>query len=141
MNNSIFGESGIQITVFLILIPVLAGLLIAIVKTYSTYKNLKNRRKLFEFNKKIETLTPEELEFFPSIGEINLILYWLLYFLVAFRHQCRRIFRDQIRSTRCRSYQLVKFWAASASSYQYGVLGLGLFCHGWTFLLRHPTGK
>ena len=66
MNNSIFGESGIQITVLLILIPVLAGLVIAIVKTYSTYKNLKNQRKLFEFNKKIETLTPEELDFYEK---------------------------------------------------------------------------
>lgn len=66
MNNSIFGESGIQITVLLILIPVLAGLVIAIVKTYSTYKNLKNQRKLFEFNKKIETLTPDELDFYEK---------------------------------------------------------------------------
>lgn len=62
MNNSIFGESGIQITVFLILLPVLAGLVIAIVKTYSTYKDLRNRRKLFEFNKKLEKLTPEEIQ-------------------------------------------------------------------------------
>ena len=66
MNNSIFGESGIQITLLLILIPVLAGLVIAIVKTYSTYMDLKNRRKLFEFNKKIENLTPEELEFYEK---------------------------------------------------------------------------
>ena len=66
MNNSIFGESGIQITVFLILIPVLVGLLIAVVKTYGTYKEMKNRRKLFEFNKKIESLSPEELKFYEK---------------------------------------------------------------------------
>lgn len=61
MNNSILGESGIQITVLLILFPILAGLVIAIVKTYSSYKNLKNRRRLFEFNKKVQSLSPEEL--------------------------------------------------------------------------------
>ena len=66
MNNSIFGESGIQITLLLILIPVLAGLVIAIVKTYSTYKDLRNRRKLFDVNKKIEKLTPEELDFYEK---------------------------------------------------------------------------
>lgn len=61
MNNSIFGESGIQITVFLILLPLLVGLVIAIVKTYGTYKQLKQRRKLAEFRKKIQTLSEEEL--------------------------------------------------------------------------------
>ncbi len=61
MNNSIFGESGIQITVFLILLPLLVGLVIAIVKTYGTYKQLKQRRKLTEFQKKIQTLSEQEL--------------------------------------------------------------------------------
>lgn len=58
MNNSIFGESGIQITVLLILLPVLAGLIIAIVKTYGTYKK---GRRLAEFRKRIQNLSPEEL--------------------------------------------------------------------------------
>ncbi len=62
MNNSIFGESGIQITLVLILLPVLVGLILAIVKTYSTYKDLKARRKLAEFHKKIQHLSKEELE-------------------------------------------------------------------------------
>ena len=62
MNNSLFGESGIQITLVLVLIPILAGLLIAILKTYSTYKNLKSRRKLLDLEKKIKTLSPEEIQ-------------------------------------------------------------------------------
>ena len=62
MNNSLFGESGIQITLVLILLPILAGLLIAIVKTYSTYRNLKSRRELLDFEKKIKTLSPQEIE-------------------------------------------------------------------------------
>lgn len=69
MNNSIFGESGIQLTVLLILIPVLVGLLIAIIKTYSTYKDLKNRRKLLEFNKKIEKMSPAELQIYERRKE------------------------------------------------------------------------
>lgn len=69
MNNSIFGESGIQLTVLLILIPVLVGLLIAIIKTYSTYKELKNRRKLLEFNKKIEKMSPAELQIYERRKE------------------------------------------------------------------------
>ena len=62
MNNSLFGESGIQITLVLVLIPILAGLLIAILKTYSTYKNLKSRRELLDLEKKIKTLSPEEIQ-------------------------------------------------------------------------------
>ena len=62
MNNSLFGESGIQLTVLLILIPILVGLVIAIVKTYGTYKNLQGRKQLREFEKKIEKLSPEEIE-------------------------------------------------------------------------------
>ena len=62
MNNSLIGESGIQITLVLVLIPILAGLLIAILKTYSTYKNLKSRRKLLDLEKKIKTLSPEEIQ-------------------------------------------------------------------------------
>ena len=62
MNNSLIGESGIQITLVLVLIPILAGLLIAILKTYSTYKNLKSRRKLLDLEKKIKTLSSEEIQ-------------------------------------------------------------------------------
>nr|WP_311195375.1 hypothetical protein [Kaistella sp. 97-N-M2] len=52
MNNSLFGESGIQLTLLLIVIPVLVGLVIAVVKTFSTYKNLRARHQLREFEKK-----------------------------------------------------------------------------------------
>lgn len=62
MNNSLFGESGIQITVFLVIIPILAGLVIAIVKTYATYQKLRVRRKLFEFEKNVKHLSSEEIE-------------------------------------------------------------------------------
>lgn len=62
MNNSLFGESGIQMTVFLVLIPILVGLLIAIIKTYGTYKDLRATRQLRALEKKIQTLSPEEIE-------------------------------------------------------------------------------
>lgn len=62
MNNSLFGESGIQLTLLLILIPILTGLVIAILKTWGTYKNLVARKQLRDFDKKISTLSPEEIE-------------------------------------------------------------------------------
>lgn len=62
MNNSLFGESGIQMTVLLVLIPILAGLVIAIVKTYGTYKNLRGKRELRDFEKTLHTLSPEEIQ-------------------------------------------------------------------------------
>ena len=62
MKLSLFGESGIQITVLLILIPVLVGLLLAVIKLYSTYKYLKKRNELNAFNKKVAGLTDEEIE-------------------------------------------------------------------------------
>ncbi|WP_034691120.1 cbb3-type cytochrome c oxidase subunit I [Kaistella palustris] len=75
MNNSLFGESGIQMTLLLILIPVLVGLLIAVVKTYSTYKNLRNRRKLLEFEKRLESLSPaEEAEYERRKLEMDYII-------------------------------------------------------------------
>lgn len=66
MNNSIFGESGVQMTILLVLVPILAGLVIAIVKTYGTYKNLVGRKQLLEFEKKIKTLSPEEIEHYEK---------------------------------------------------------------------------
>lgn len=61
MNSSLFGESGIQLTLLLILLPILAGLLIAIVKTYGTYKNLRSKRQFLETQKKIKHLSAEEI--------------------------------------------------------------------------------
>lgn len=62
MNNSLFGESGIQLTVLLILLPIIGGLVIAIVKLYSTYLRLKQKQKLSKFTKSLEKLSPEEVE-------------------------------------------------------------------------------
>ncbi len=62
MNNSLINESGIQITVFLILIPVIVGLIIAILKLYSTYQNMKKKREFYDFQQKLENLTPSEIE-------------------------------------------------------------------------------
>ena len=85
MNNSIFGESGIQITFVLILVPVLVGLLIAIIKTFGTYKDLKNRRKLYEFNKKIDTLSSEELEVYEKrkIAATKILELFILKFITT----------------------------------------------------------
>ena len=66
MNNSIFGESGVQLTILLVVIPVLTGLIIAIVKTYGTFRNLRARKLLHDFEKKIENLSPEEIEEYES---------------------------------------------------------------------------
>ncbi|WP_304344505.1 cbb3-type cytochrome c oxidase subunit I [Chryseobacterium koreense] len=62
MNNSLFGESGVQLTLLLILIPILAGLVIAVIRTYGTYKDLQIRRELQDIHNKIKELTPEEVE-------------------------------------------------------------------------------
>ncbi|MEC5157159.1 cbb3-type cytochrome c oxidase subunit I [Chryseobacterium sp. MP_3.2] len=69
MNNALLGESGIQITLFLILIPVLAGLAIAVVKTYGTYKNLQKKRQYLDFQKKVANLSPEEIQEYEKRGE------------------------------------------------------------------------
>lgn len=62
MNNNLFGESGIQITLLLIILPIIVALIIGVVKLYSSYLNLKRRKELSEFSKKIESLTPDELK-------------------------------------------------------------------------------
>lgn len=59
---SLFAESGIQITLFLILLPIIVGLIIGVVKLYNTYLNLKKKEELYKFSKKLGTLSPEELE-------------------------------------------------------------------------------
>jgi len=69
MNNALLGESGIQITLFLILIPVIAGLAIAVVKTFSIYRNLQKKRQYLEFQKKISNLSPEEIQEYEKRGK------------------------------------------------------------------------
>ena len=66
MNNSLFGESGIQLTLVLVLIPVIAALVIAVVRTYAAYKNIRRRREYLEFQKKISRLTPEEIKVYEE---------------------------------------------------------------------------
>ena len=66
MNNSLFGESGIQLTLVLVLIPVIAALVIAVVRTYAAYKNIRKRREYLEFQKKISRLTPEEIKVYEE---------------------------------------------------------------------------
>lgn len=62
MNNNLFGESGIQITLLLILLPIIVALVIGVLKLYSSYLNLKKRKELSEFKKSLADLSPEELE-------------------------------------------------------------------------------
>lgn len=69
MNNALLGESGIQITLFLILILVLAGLAIAVVKTFGTYKTLQKKRQYLDFQKKVANLSPEEIQEYEKRGE------------------------------------------------------------------------
>ena len=69
MNNSLFGESGIQLTLFLILLPILVALLIAAVKLYATYLRLKKKQTLFRYGKNLDKISPEEIEKFRKRQE------------------------------------------------------------------------
>lgn len=62
MNNSLFGESGIQLTLLLIILPIIVALVIAVVKLYSVYLNVKKKQKLAKFSKTLDNLSDEELE-------------------------------------------------------------------------------
>ncbi|SFI48138.1 cbb3-type cytochrome c oxidase subunit I [Halpernia frigidisoli] len=66
MNNGLFGESGIQITLLLILLPIIVALIIGVVKLYNSYLNLKRRKELSDFTKNLGNLTPDELENFKK---------------------------------------------------------------------------
>ena len=89
MNNSIFGESGVQLTILLVVIPVLTGLIIAIVKTYGTFRNLRARKLLHDFEKKIENLSPEEItlldRILEQVDQLNLLKARARYTLNHFR--------------------------------------------------------
>lgn len=69
MNNNLFGQSGIQITLLLILLPIIAGLILGVIKLYNSYLSLKKRRELSEFSKKLGDLTPEELDAYQKRKE------------------------------------------------------------------------
>ncbi len=60
-SQGIWNESGILLTVFLIVIPLLAACTIAIVKAYGALSHFVKQRELDRFNKKLENLSPEEI--------------------------------------------------------------------------------
>ncbi|MBD98985.1 MAG: cytochrome oxidase subunit I [Verrucomicrobia bacterium] len=59
--NSIFNESGILITIALIMVPVLVGALLAYSKAIQVLKELNTKHKIKEFQKRIESLSEEEI--------------------------------------------------------------------------------
>lgn len=61
-NKNIFSEWGIIITIILIAIPIVMASIIVIVKAYAVIERYKKRKKLEEFNKHLEELTPEEIQ-------------------------------------------------------------------------------
>ena len=60
--SSLFDQTGIQITLALMLIIIIAGLIIVVLKFLSVYSNILRRREYLETQKKIENLSPEELQ-------------------------------------------------------------------------------
>lgn len=58
--HNVLSESGVIITIILIMIPVVAGSIIAIVKSFSTIKSFRQKKELEKFYLKMEQLTPDE---------------------------------------------------------------------------------
>lgn len=64
-SSSLLGETGILITIFLLLIPILAGIILLIVKAINLFYQYKNKQNLEEAEKLAEylrSLSPEETE-------------------------------------------------------------------------------
>ncbi len=59
-SKNIFSESGIIITVILIIIPLIVASIIIIVKAYAAINNFLKRKELEKFNQYLEELSPEE---------------------------------------------------------------------------------
>ncbi|WP_100376138.1 cbb3-type cytochrome c oxidase subunit I [Chryseobacterium geocarposphaerae] len=59
--TSLFNQPGIQITIVLLLIIIIAGLVIVVLKFLSVYSQILRRKEYSEIQKKIENLSPEEL--------------------------------------------------------------------------------
>ncbi|REC46987.1 cbb3-type cytochrome c oxidase subunit I [Chryseobacterium pennipullorum] len=69
---SLFGQTGIQITLALMLIIIIAGLIIVVLKFLSIYSNILRQRESSEIRKKIKDLNPEELnEYEKREKELN----------------------------------------------------------------------
>ncbi|HIB8182202.1 TPA: cbb3-type cytochrome c oxidase subunit I [Elizabethkingia anophelis] len=65
---SLFKETGIQITVSLLLIIIIAGLIILILRFFSIYSSILRKKEFLEHKKNIENLSLEEIE---AIGKRN----------------------------------------------------------------------
>ncbi|UMQ43402.1 cbb3-type cytochrome c oxidase subunit I [Chryseobacterium sp. Y16C] len=59
--TSLFNQPGIQITIVLLLIIIIAGLVIVVLKFLSVYSQILRRKEYSEIQKKIKNLSPEEL--------------------------------------------------------------------------------
>jgi len=60
--KNIFSESGIIITIILILIPVIVASIIVIIKAYAVLNNYLKKKELQKFNEYLKALSPEEVE-------------------------------------------------------------------------------
>ena len=60
--QNVLSESGVIITIILIMIPVIAGSVIAIVKSFAIIKSFRQKKELEKFNQRVENLTPGEIK-------------------------------------------------------------------------------
>jgi len=58
---SLFNQTGIQITLLLMLMIIIAGLIIVVIKFLSLYSNILRKKEEREMQKKLHSLSPEEL--------------------------------------------------------------------------------
>ncbi len=61
-SNNIFNESGIIITIVLILIPVITAAIIVIIKAYAAINHYLKKKELEKFNSYVQQLSPTEVE-------------------------------------------------------------------------------
>lgn len=60
--NSLFSQTGIIITIVLIVIPLIVAALIVIYKAYSAFYRYQKRKELEQFNMHLRNMTPQEVE-------------------------------------------------------------------------------
>lgn len=61
-DSSLFNETGIQITLLLLLMVIVAGLIVVVLKFLSVYIKILRKKESVETKKEIEQLSPEELK-------------------------------------------------------------------------------
>ena len=61
-DKNLFSESGILITLFLIVIPVIVASIIVVVKAYAFLNNYNKKKELDKFNEYLKGLQPEEIQ-------------------------------------------------------------------------------